>query len=391
VEDYKTLHNQFRRYGIKIMLDFVPNHYGYQSPLVRNHPEYFIHSDEEPEEKELFRKVETIKGEKWIAHGKDPYFPPWDDTYQLNYYSQETRDFMREKAIEIAQLCDGLRCDMSMLCTNSVIKLNWDWLMKDNTEIPNYDFWRDTISKVKAKYPKFVFMAEVYWGMEWELMEQGFDYAYDKTLYDNLVADEIEQIHGYLNAELSYQQSLCRFIENHDESRAAGVMDENQSIAAAAVVSTLPGLTMYHQGQLAGDRIKIPVQLRNKQKEPLNRNIKRAYHRILQYLNLLKTEDLEWRKNDIYETNEKNHSGLISWNWLNREYLFLIVINYSKQKASGLVEIDLSHLLFEQAEIVFRDHLNDENYTWKTSDLEKGLYVNLNPYAIHLFTVESKF
>lgn len=390
VEDYKTLRNQFRRFGIKIILDFVPNHYGYLSPLVKNHPEYFIHWDDEPEERELFSKVQTIKGEKWIAHGKDPYFPPWDDTFQLNYYSQETRDFMSDKALELAQLCDGLRCDMSMLCTNSVIKMNWGWLIGDQSEMPDHDFWRDTISRVKSQNPDFVFIAEVYWGMEWELMEQGFDYAYDKTLYDNLVANEVDQIHGYLDAELKYQEGLCRFIENHDEARAATAMRENQSIAAAVVVSTLPGITMYHQGQLAGDKVKIPVQLRNKKNEPLNRKIKQAYHKILQFLPLIKEENLEWHKNEVIKASEQDHSTLLAWNWSNKDGIYLVVVNYADTHANGQIVLDQDHLIFETEKAEIIDHYTKETNLRNTDDLKKGLYVNLGPYKFHLFEITTR-
>jgi hypothetical protein len=76
--------------------------------------------------------------------------------------------------------------------------------------------WPEATGKVKAKNPQFIFMTEVYWDLEWELMHQGFDYCYDKKLYDRLLSQETGAVHGHLGADLAYQNRLARFLENHD-------------------------------------------------------------------------------------------------------------------------------------------------------------------------------
>src|SRR5512132_1770209 len=69
--------------------------------------------------------------------------------------------------------------------------------------------------------PGFLFMAEVYWDLEWTLQQQGFDYCYDKRLYDRLREGRARPIRDHLVAPLDYQDELARFLENHDEPRAA--------------------------------------------------------------------------------------------------------------------------------------------------------------------------
>ena len=66
-----------------------------------------------------------------------------------------------------------------------------------------------------------LFIAEAYWDMEWTLQQQGFDLCYDKRLYDRLVHEPAESVRGHLQADAAYQERLIRFIENHDEPRAA--------------------------------------------------------------------------------------------------------------------------------------------------------------------------
>ena len=65
-----------------------------------------------------------------------------------------------------------------------------------------------------------MFVAEVYWDKEYDILQQGFDYAYDKTLYDRIMAGDVQKIRQHLVAALDYQQHMLRFIENHDEPRA---------------------------------------------------------------------------------------------------------------------------------------------------------------------------
>ena len=74
---------------------------------------------------------------------------------------------------------------------------------------------------MRERVPGFCFMAEVYWDLEWTLQQQGFDYAYDKRLYDRLREGHARPVREHFHAGLDYQDKLARFLENHDEPRAA--------------------------------------------------------------------------------------------------------------------------------------------------------------------------
>ena len=95
-------------------------------------------------------------------------------------------------------------------------------------------------------------MAEVYWDLEWTLQQQGFAYCYDKRLYDRLRDGHAGPIRGHLLAGLDYQDKLARFLENHDEPRAASEFPWPQHQAAAIITFLSPGLRFFHQGQFEG-------------------------------------------------------------------------------------------------------------------------------------------
>ena len=107
---------------------------------------------------------------------------------------------------------------MAMLMLNDVFERTWGDRAGPR---PAGEYWPAVIAAVKSGHPGFVFMAEAYWDLEWALQQQGFDYCYDKRLYDRLVARRRRAVHGHLTADIAYQQRLVRFIENHDEPRAA--------------------------------------------------------------------------------------------------------------------------------------------------------------------------
>ena len=160
----------------------------------------------------------------------------------------------------IAEQCDGVRCDMAMLVLPEVFERTWG--------IRADPFWPRATESVRRKHPQFRFMAEVYWDLEWTMQQQGFDYAYDKRLYDRLREGHARPVREHFHAGLDYQDKLARFLENHDEPRAAATFSPDIHEAAAVITFLSPGLRFFHQGQFQGRRKRISPHLVRAPQEP---------------------------------------------------------------------------------------------------------------------------
>jgi glycosidase len=240
------LRERLKARELKLMLDFVPNHTAPDHSWVKQYPDFFITGSEEDlaQAPANFIRMDTPHGEKILAYGRDPFFPGWPDTLQLNYSNPALQQVRIDELLKIASQCDGVRCDMAMLILPEVFERTW--------KLKAEPFWPKATLKVREKYPDFIFMAEVYWDLEWNLQQQGFDYCYDKRLYDRLREGHGRPVREHLWAGMDFQNRLARFLENHDEPRAAAVFPPDMEKAAAVVTFLAPGLRFFHQGQLEG-------------------------------------------------------------------------------------------------------------------------------------------
>jgi glycosidase len=227
--------------GIKLILDFVPNHFGAASRIVKSNPDIFLSVDKhlfESDPHTFFQPVESE--EKYFAHGRDPFFPAWQDTIQVNFFSEKAREYLTGILLELIKICDGVRCDMAMLALNNVFKNTWgNVLSRFGYEKPQTEFWKEIIDKVKNVRSDFLFIGESYWDLESELHKLGFNYTYDKSFTDKLKSGGVQEIHDHLLAENEYQKKSVRFIENHDEARAITAFGKEKSKAAATRYAVL--------------------------------------------------------------------------------------------------------------------------------------------------------
>jgi hypothetical protein len=265
--------------GVKLILDFVPNHMALDNRWLPEHPEFFVTVSRHEQCHDPSSCFEYTRG-KYLAHGKDPYFPPWTDTLQLNYANPATHEMMIHNLSHISDLCDGVRCDVAMLILKDVFNTTWENLAGKMTE----EFWPKAIEAIRKKHPKFLFLAESYWNREWELQQMGFDFTYDKPFYDYLGASPVNvpKLKGHLLADWNYQKHLCRFIENHDEVRASERFGPNHAVAAM-VMLTSPGMNLIHQGQMLGLKKKIPVQLIRHSREPSHKALLHLYLKLFAF------------------------------------------------------------------------------------------------------------
>src|SRR5205814_981843 len=186
----------------------------------------------------------------------------------------------------IGAQCDGVRCDMAMLVLPDVVARTWGDRARpaDGTPPSDESFWPAAIAGVRARHPDFVFMAEAYWDLEWTLQQQGFDYAYDKRLYDRLREHHARPVREHFLAGIDYQNKLARFLENHDEPRAAATFPPGIHEAAAVITFLSPGLRFFHQGQFDGRKKRISPHLCRGPDEPTDQDLGKFYNRLLAVL-----------------------------------------------------------------------------------------------------------
>jgi glycosidase len=371
--------NKLAQRGVRLILDFVPNHVAPDHLWVTTHPGYFVQGDDEDLHREPASFISA--GGRVLACGRDPYFPAWPDVLQLNAFDPGLRGAAFDTVQEIADQCDGVRCDMAMLMMNNVFERTWGG--RAGTK-PDSDYWPHLIPAVKGKHPGFQFIAEAYWDLEWELQQQGFDYCYDKRLYDRLEHDPAESVRLHLCADLPYQEKLVRFIENHDEPRAAAAFTPEKHRVSAVTVLTLPGARLVHEGQMEGRRVRLPVFLARRPDEPPDAALLAFYRTLLVTFSRGDFSSGAWR---LCERSgwPDNHTclNLVAWCWQNGTARCLIVANLSDTRSQCLVKIPWDDLSGRTCRL--KDAFTSAEYEREGDQMcGPGLYVDLPAWGFHL-------
>jgi hypothetical protein len=376
------LRQRLRNRGLRLILDFVPNHMAPDHPWVTQHPEYFVGGTEE----QLAAQPQNycrMEGGRILAYGRDPYFAGWPDTLQLNYDSPALQEAMSRELRKIAAQCDGVRCDMAMLVLPEVFERTWG--------IPSAPFWPRVTEALHDEHPGFLFLAEVYWDLEWTLQQQGFDYTYDKRLYDRLEAGHARPAREHLLAGLDFQDRLARFLENHDEPRAAATFVPGQHRAAAIITFLSPGLRFFHQGQFEGRKIRIPVHLRRGPAEPHDPAIAEFYLALLDVLRDPVFRDGDWRLLDCRPAWVGNWTSdcFLAYSWTGEHgEKRLIAVNYSDHQSQCRAAIPWDGL--EGRTWRLADRMGPAAYERDGGDLAaQGLYLDLPAWSYHVFSVDA--
>jgi hypothetical protein len=372
--------------GVGLFLDYVPNHVAPDHPSVTDHPEWFIRGSDDDLRNDPPGWLAT--GGSILAHGRDPYFPPWPDVVQLNAFSDGMRQATVNTLADIAAQCDGIRCDMAMLLTNEVFARTWG---ERAGPLPTEEFWPSVIAELRQRHPSTSLVAEAYWDMEWTLQQQGFDFCYDKRLYDRIVDGEASAVREHLQADIGYQARLLRFLENHDEPRVASRLQPDQERAAAVLISTLPGATMWHDGQFERRQVRVPVFLTRRPAEADDVEMSAWYKELLAALRNSDLRAGDWLLAVVegWPDNQSCHN-LLAWTWTNvaAGEQRLVVVNYSGAPAQGRVRLPWGDVAGRTWQL--HDLLDGADYERAGGEMaSEGLFVDLKGWGCHLLDVQA--
>jgi Alpha amylase, catalytic domain len=367
--------------GLGLILDFVPNHVSPDHPWTTLEPEVFVSGTST--DLELDPKSFVDIGGRVLANGRDPYFPAWPDVVQLNAFAPALRAAVIETLNEIADQCDGVRCDMAMLVMNDVFARTWGDRVGSP---PSTDYWPTVIPAVREAHPGFLFLAEAYWDLEWALQRQGFNYCYDKRLYDRILQGPPEQVRLHLLADDEYQHRLVRFLENHDEPRAASAFGATRSKVGAVTALTQTGARLVHNGQLEGATVHLPVFLGRYPDEPTDAALLAFYRTFLpavadptfRHGRWQLCERSGWPGDDRYQ-------NLLVWCW-EGDTRWLVVVNLSDNTAAGLVRTHWADLRGRRWQLT--DPTQDIALVRSGDDLVDGLFVELHAWRWHMFRID---
>jgi glycosidase len=371
--------------GLRLLVDFVPNHMAPDHPWVFERPELFVHGSEDDlaREPQNYTRLETNAGPRVFAHGRDPYFPGWPDTVQLNYRHPQLREAMCGELERVARMADGVRCDMAMLVLPDVIRRTWGERSTpdDGSDPVDAPFWPEAVARARAVNPGFVFMAEVYWDLEWELQQQGFDYTYDKHYYDRLHARDAAGARGHLRADPDFQRRSARFLENHDEPRAASAFATELREAAAVLTFLVPGLRFFHEGQLEGRCKRVSMHLGRRADESADEASREFYDRLLAVLRRDEVRNGEWTLADVRPAWDGNATSeqFVAFAWEGDGRRLLVAVNYGPSQGQCYVRLPFADL----GRYTLRDLMSPASYDREGDEL----YLDMPAWGYHVFEV----
>ena len=379
----ERLRERLNKRGMRLLLDFVPNHTAPDHPWVCQHPEYYVHGTGELLQREP-QNYTTAAGQVVLAYGRDPYFAGWPDTLQLDYANSIVQEAMTQELEKIAEVCDGVRCDMAMLILPDVFERTWGRRPAS--------FWPTAIGRTRARNPGFLFMAEVYWDLECTLQQQGFDYTYDKRLYDRLRDGHARPVREHFRASMEFQRKSARFLENHDEPRAAATFPAGPHLAAAVLTYLCPGLRFFHQGQTEGFTKGIPVHLRRGPAEAGNPELRAFYDRLLQCLRHPDAREGEWQLLDCTPAWDGNWTWdcfiCFAWHGSGRTSL-IVAVNYAPNQSQCYLHIPSAGLRGNSVRL--RDLMSPAEYERQGDEmLSQGLYLDLPAWGYHVFELTTQ-
>ena len=376
--DLMWLKAQINSKGMKLMLDFVPNHSAVDAPEAKSKPEMYIRAPKGVEDENRYTK-------EGLAYGANENHFTWKDVLQWNYWNKDTIKFMKDNIIRIMSYADAIRCDVAYQEINDVFGATWPEELKYyGYTKPEVEFWTYAIKEAKKLNPNIIFLAEAYKD-EYNkiLINLGFDYAYNRNILKKLMTSGDEFKNYIKDKDGSFWEDKADFVENHDESRVVYNMGGNYQKAKASgtIAATIGGMIFMNHGQWVGKKNMLDVHLRRGADEPENNEIKSHYKKLNQII-----KDKAFRSHNFYYAgvlDGERKDDFIAYIREEEDSHYLVVVNYSENE--GCANVPIYNLKGRKYILVY-DILNDVEIM-KTYDIVKnyGLKVCLKAWESQIF------
>ena len=377
-DDLIWLREQLNSRNLKLMLDFVPNHSAIDAPTASN-PKLYIRAPEGKKDPNRY----TDEGIAFGRYNHDA--DPWKDVIQWNYWEEETRKLMKDNLLTVLSFADGVRCDVASLMLNDAFAQTWKeeldyWGYKK----PENEFWEYALKEAKSKYPKAIFLAEVYGDWEIEsLFKIGFTYTYDKELLDKFIGSSVD-VNEYIHSRTQeYWDHSAHFVENHDENRIVFNVNGNieKAKAAGTIAATLGGMIFMNHGQWSGLKNKLEVHLRRGADEMEDEGVKRYYKRLMQVIREPAFTSSGYHYVDNVNGDKKE--DFVAYIREEEDSHYLIVVNYSGTAGCSNVPI---YNIKGNGEQSLHEVIDDVEYIRNVDTIkENGLIVCLYPWQAQIF------
>ncbi len=419
-----------------IQLDHPPYlNYRFTGPDLSSDPDlglfledgYYDHSDAAVVFKHIDRRTGRVR---YLYHGNDGTHLPWNDTAQLNYLNPEVREAMIRTIIGIARRFPVIRFDAAMTLAKKHCQRLWYPQPGGGAGVPSraahamsqadfdrafpVEFWREVVDRVAVEAPDTLLIAEAFWLMEGYFVRTlGMHRVYNTAFMNMLKREENAKYRQVIKNVLEFNpeilKRLVNFMNNPDEATAEEQFGKGDKYFGVAVLlATMPGLPMFGHGQLEGLNEKYGMEYRQARRDEKVDQGFFGQHRA-QIFPLLRRRHLfsgadDFQLFDFYCAGHVNEDAFAYSNRCGEERTLVVYHNRDAETDGWLCETaakrddeegplgrtTLSRALGLKDEpslyYRFRDHRDNRWYLRQGRELAKeGLYVQLGPYAYHVF------